>query len=177
MLFRSIFPGEENGPMTEYYVHKAIEDMSGADIAIDIHASNIFLKELPQVRISEETADELVPLALQLNIDFIWVSPSATVLESTLAHSLNTIGTSCIVVEMGVGMRLTQEYSHQLTEGILNLMKTQGMWAGETITPRPPILSNNDVDFINADAAGIFMAAVPHKIGRASCRERVLRIV
>ncbi len=93
--------------------------MRGADIAIDIHASNIYLRELPQVRISEETAPALVPLAEQLNVDFVWVHAAATVLESTLAHSLNVLGTHCLVVEMGVGMRLTRSYGEQLADGLL----------------------------------------------------------
>ena len=151
-----IFPGDTDGPMAEYYAHEVVEDMRGADIAIDIHASNIYLRELPQVRISEETAPALVPLAEQLNVDFVWIHAAATVLESTLAHSLNVIGTHCLVVEMGVGMRLTKSYGEQLVDGILNLMHTQGMWAGETKPPRKPIVSKDEVAFINADKAGIF---------------------
>ena len=157
-----IFPGDIDGPMAEYYAHEVVEDMCGADIAIDIHASNIYLKELPQVRISEETAPALVPLAEQLNVDFVWIHAAATVLESTLAHSLNVIGTHCLVVEMGVGMRLTKSYGEQLVDGILNLMHTQGMWAGETKPPRKPIVSKDEVAFINADKAGIFIPSVEH---------------
>lgn len=157
-----IFPGNVDGPMAEYYAHEAVEDMRGADIAIDIHASNIYLRELPQVRISEETAPALVPLAEQLNVDFVWIHAAATVLESTLAHSLNVIGTKCLVVEMGVGMRLTPSYGEQLVDGILNLMRDQGMWQGETVTPRKPIVSRDEVAFINADKAGIFIPSVEH---------------
>lgn len=87
---------------------------------------------------------------------------AATVLESTLAHSLNVIGTRCLVVEMGVGMRLTKSYGEQLVDGILNLMHTQGMWAGETKPPRKPIVSKDEVAFINADKAGIFIPSVEH---------------
>ncbi|MGN0983791.1 MAG: M14 family metallopeptidase [Gemmiger sp.] len=167
-----IFPGAEDGPAVEYFARQAIEDMRGADIAIDIHASNIFLKELPQVRISEETAPALVPLAKQLNIDFVWVHAAATVLQSTLAHSLNAMGTKCLVVEMGVGMRLTKEYGQQLTEGILNLMRSQGMWDGETTPPRTPIVSKDEVAFLNANAAGIFMAQVRHN-GQVKAGQRL----
>ena len=158
-----IFPGSEEGPMAEYYVHEAVRDIRGADFALDIHASNIFLKELPQVRVSEETAAELVPLACQLNIDFVWIHAAATVLENTLAHSLNVIGTKCLVVEMGVGMRLTRSYGEQLVAGILNLMKQQGMWLGEISQEiRRPIVSKDEVAFINANAAGIFIPMVEH---------------
>lgn len=157
-----IFPGNTDGPMAEYYAHEVIEDIRGSDIAIDIHASNIYLRELPQVRISEETAPALVPLAKELNIDFVWIHAAATVLESTLAHSLNSIGTNCLVVEMGVGMRLTPEYGEQLTDGIFNLMRTQEIWDGETAAPRKPLVSKDEVAFINADKAGIFIPSVKH---------------
>lgn len=157
-----VFPGSENGSMVEHITYKIVEDIRGADIAIDIHASNIFLTELPQVRINVLFEDELVPLAKELNIDYIWVHQAATVLESTLAHSLNSIGTKCLVVEMGVGMRLTRAYGDQLLEGILNLMKNQGMWTGETKPVREPIVGHDEVAFLNAEAAGIFIPEVTH---------------
>ena len=157
-----IFPGSENCSMVEHIAYKIIEDIRGADIAIDIHASNIFLTELPQVRINELFEDELVPLAMELNVDYIWVHGAATVLEATLAHSLNSIGTKCLVVEMGVGMRITKAYGEQLLAGILNLMKTQGMWTGETEAVREPIIGHDDVAFLNAEAAGIFIPEVTH---------------
>ena len=34
-----------------------------------------------------------------------------------------------LVVEMGVGMRITKEYCFQLFDGVLNLMKNLGMWS------------------------------------------------
>ena len=51
-----VFPGNEQGPMVESLVYRITEDLKGADLCVDIHASNIFLMELPQVRINEITA-------------------------------------------------------------------------------------------------------------------------
>ncbi|MGN0612980.1 MAG: M14 family metallopeptidase [Porcipelethomonas sp.] len=153
-----VFPGSKNGTMMETVCSAIVDDISGADICIDVHSSNIFLKEIPQIRISVPTAQTLVPYAKMLNVDFIWVHESATVLESTLAHSLNSTGTKTLVVEMGVGMRITREYCLQLFDGILNLMKNLGMWNGETREPRSPIVSlNGAVGFVNSGAAGIFV--------------------
>ncbi|MCD7812264.1 MAG: M14 family metallopeptidase [Ruminococcus sp.] len=156
-----VFPGSKDGTMMETLCSSIIDDIAGSDICIDVHSSNIFLKELPQIRISVPTAETLVPYAKMLNVDFIWVHESATVLESTLAHSLNSIGTKTLVVEMGVGMRITKEYGFQLFEGILNLMKKIGMWKGEAKPVREPIVSmNRAVGFVNSDAAGIFVPCV-----------------
>ncbi|MFW2487025.1 succinylglutamate desuccinylase [Clostridium chromiireducens] len=158
-----IFPGSESGAMAEHVAAKIIEDIDGADMCIDLHASNIFLREVPQVRISENIKDKLVPYAKLLNMDFIWVHPETTVLESTLTYSLNNKNIPALLVEMGVGMRITKEYGDQLVEGIFNLMKELNIWTGTVASVRQPIISTEkEVNFINAKASGIFMPSVKH---------------
>lgn len=153
-----VFPGAKDGTMMESVCADIIEDIQGADVCIDVHSSNIFLMEIPQIRISVPTAETLVPYAKMLNVDFVWVHESATVLESTLAHSLNSRGTKTLVVEMGVGMRITKEYCYQLLDGIINLMTNLGMWKGEAPQVRKPVVSlNGAVGFVNSKAAGIFV--------------------
>ena len=93
-----IFPGSEDGAMAEFAAARIVQDIQGSELCIDVHASNIFLREVPQVRVSEQTAADLLPYAVQLNCDFIWVHASATVLESTLAHTLNMLGVHTLVV-------------------------------------------------------------------------------
>ena len=158
-----IFPGSEDGPVPEYVASKVIQDIMGADLCVDIHASNIFLREIPQVRVSEITAGNLMPFAKRLNIDYVWVHGAATVLEATLAHSLNTAGVPTLVVEMGVGMRITLDYGNQLVDGIFCLMKDLGIWDGEVIEPKKPIISTDgQVGFVNANSSGIFIPHVDH---------------
>lgn len=153
-----IFPGSEEGPMMETMVSRLMSDLKGADMCIDIHASNIYLEEMPQVRINEETADQLVPYARLLNVDFVWIHAAATVLESTLAYSLNMIGVPTLVVEMGVGMRITKDYGYQLVDGILNLMKEMGIWSGPVESVREPLISSDRaIGFVNADHPGIYL--------------------
>ncbi|MDO4506401.1 MAG: M14 family metallopeptidase [Spirochaetales bacterium] len=159
-----LFPGNIDGNMTEYLAAQIIKDVSGSDVVIDIHASNIYLTEIPQIRINELHEKTLVPLAEKTNVDFIWVHGASTVLESTFAYSLNSTGTPCLVVEMGVGMRITKSYGDQLVDGILNLMKEMGMWKGKTSKVRKPIISKSpgDVTFLNASAGGLFVPSVKH---------------
>ena len=158
-----VFPGSESGAMAEHVAAKIIEDIDGADMCIDLHASNIFLREVPQVRVSEHIKDKLVPYAKLLNMDFIWVHPESTVLESTLTYNLNNKNVPALLVEMGVGMRITKEYGEQLVEGIFNLMKKLNIWTGEVASVREPIISTEkQVSFINANVSGIFMPTVKH---------------
>lgn len=159
-----LFPGNVDGNMTEYLAAEMVKDMSGADLVIDIHASNIYLTEIPQIRINELHEDVLVPLAKKSNVDFVWVHGASTVLESTFAYSLNSTGTPCLVVEMGVGMRITREYGEQLVDGIFHLMEHLGIWSGKTKKSRNPIVSKNpeDVSYLNARVGGLFIQKVHH---------------
>lgn len=159
-----IFPGQGDGHMVERVAGEVVSDLRGADMVMDIHASNVFLYELPQARISEQTAARLVPWARLLNLEFIWVHEAATVLESTLAHSLNAVGTPCVVVEMGIGMRITREYGDALVDGIFNMLSELGVWQGPRPTGlRAPRLSTSgEVRMINAPASGVMVAAAQH---------------
>jgi predicted deacylase len=158
-----IFPGSPTGSLAEAVAHDVVHDIEGADMCIDIHSSNIFLREIPQVRVSEQTEAELLPYATMLNADLVWIHTAATVLESTLAHTLNMRGVKTLVVEMGVGMRITESYCAQLLDGILNLLRELGMWSGETRPVRMPIVSKDrGVGFLNSDAAGIFIPCAAH---------------
>lgn len=158
-----IFPGSKNDFLPAQIADGVVNVMKGSDIAIDIHSSNIFLREIPQVRIAKSQADVLVPLANLLNIDFVWVHDAVTVLEATFAHAMNTIGTKTLVVEMGVGMRLGKVYGHQLLDGLLNLMAYEGILDIEPLDVRFPIQSHvGDVAYLNAASPGLFVPAIEH---------------
>lgn len=159
-----LFPGDIAGNMIEHLAACIIEDLSGSEIVLDIHASNIYLTEIPQIRVNALHEERLVPLAKEANVDLVWVHGASTVLESTLAYSLNSIGTPTLVVEMGVGMRITRSYGDQMVDGILHLMKMIGIWEGATAAVRKPVVSRNpeDVAYLNAATGGLFVPAVRH---------------
>jgi predicted deacylase len=158
-----IFPGSPSGSLAEVAAYDVIRDIEGADMCIDIHSSNIFLREIPQVRVSEQNEAALLPYAVMLNVDLVWIHTSATVLESTLAHSLNMRGVKTLVVEMGVGMRITESFCTQLVDGILNLLRELGVWNGTGGQTREPLVSkDHGVGFLNSDAGGIFIPRAAH---------------
>lgn len=163
MDLNRMFPGREKGTAIERVAAAVIRDISGADMCLDIHAGDIFVKELPQVRVSEEFADKLLPYAKLLNTDMVWMNASATVHESTLAHSMNMLGVPSMVVEMGVGTRIDREYGNQVVEGILQLMKELGMWEGRVGEIQYPVISTDgEVDFIRSNITGVFLPAIAH---------------
>jgi len=160
------FPGSPGSDLPRRIAHAAMENLSGAALVIDIHASNIYLREIPQVRINTDFADSLVPLAERMNMDLIWLHGAMTVLEATIAHSLNSIGTPCLVVEMGVGMRITPDYCRQLMSGILTLWKDLGVLAPDVELPPPnhfPLIADDsNVHYLNAATSGLFVPVIEH---------------
>lgn len=156
------FPGEADGTMTEYIASKILADASGADFALDIHASNIFVRELPQVRIPPEWKESIMPYAKLLNMDLLWACDNTSVQENSLVYSLNQGGTRAAVIDMGIGMSYTPLFAEQLTQGIFCLLKEMGMWTGSTIAPREPVCSDkeSDMTLLVSKTAGFFVRAV-----------------
>ena len=160
-----VFPGDNNGAVAESVAAGIVNDIIGSDFCLDIHSSNIFVREMPQVRLNEENAERLLPFAKMLNADFVWIFSSITVLDATLAYSLNHLGVPTLVAEMGVGNRINREYSQQLIDGIFNLMSNLGIWeipeADNKIAVREPIISTEgEVNFLTAKESGIFVPSI-----------------
>ncbi|MBI3783486.1 MAG: succinylglutamate desuccinylase/aspartoacylase family protein [Deltaproteobacteria bacterium] len=162
------FPGHPEGLLPQRLAAAVMNALAGASLVIDVHASNIFLREIPQVRINQEFAASLVPLARTMNLDVVWLHGALTVLEATIAHSLNARGIPCLVVEMGVGMRVTPAYSDQLLVGILNTWQALGVLDPGLELPKathePLIADDSNVHYLNAATSGLFIPEVAHWI-------------
>ena len=163
MDLNRMFPGNKNGTAMERVAAAIVEDISGADMCLDMHASNSFVREIPQVRLNEDFAEKMLPFAKLLNADMVWTNATATVHESTLAHSMNMLGVPSMVVEMGVGNRIDRVFGNQVVEGIFHLMEEMGMWEGEVGEIQYPVISTDgEVDFIRSKITGVFLPAIAH---------------
>lgn len=158
MDLNSMFSENLDGTMMDKVVSSIVESLIGAEVVIDVHASDTFVKEIPQARISEEFEDMMVPYAKQLNIDLIWIHANATIQESSLAYSMCKLGVPALIMEMGLGNRINREYGVQVVDGIIHLMHKLGLWEGDDIPVKNPrIIRNDDISFIRADESGIFL--------------------
>lgn len=157
------FPGNSMGQMTERYAAAIVDDLMGSDMVLDIHASDMFVRELPQVRISREFSSVLMPFAKQMNVDMIWINTTDVVHESTLAHTLNTMGVPTMVVELGLGIRIDQSFGNQIVDGIFKLMSEMGIWTGPVAETQMPVISSDgEVEFIRSNKPGIFLPSTSH---------------
>ena len=142
MDMNRIFPGNENGTALEKVAAAIVGDIAGADLCLDIHASNIFVREIPQVRISEEFAERVLPYAQLMNVDMVWTNAAETVHEA----------------------RISRHFGNQVTDGIFHLMKHIGMWSGELKgkIQQPVLSTDGEVEFIRSGSTGVFLPEIEH---------------
>ncbi len=156
-----LFPGSKSGALGEYTASCVFDDIVGADVCIDVHASNMYIHEVPQVRINDDKIDELLPIAECLNTDMIWVHPSTSVLNGSLAFSLNQVGVKTLVIESGVAYHINQEYCNKIVDGLFTLMRKMGIWKGEVEAPKKVnVTYDKDMTYVNAESSGIFIPNV-----------------
>ena len=163
MDMNRMFPGDASGDMMERITATVVDSLIGSDICIDLHASDIFVREIPQVRLSEDFAEALLPYAKMTNADMIWMNATATVQESTLAHSMNLLGVPTLVLEMGQGHDIHRSFGNQIVDGIFHIMSEMGIWTGpEPKVQEPAISSDGEVEFIRSKSDGVFLPLIEH---------------
>tara|TARA_B100000686_G_scaffold344253_1_gene426524 strand:+ start:2694 stop:3674 length:981 start_codon:yes stop_codon:yes gene_type:complete len=155
--------GGLTGSLPSHAAKKLMEDIrEQADLVVDVHSSNLHLKEAPQIRIIEGFDKKLIPLAQWTNVDVIWVHPAIPVLEYTLGYGLNRSKIPTLVVEAGTCLKLDRAISDQLFDGSVNLLCKTGILnlkLDSIPKVRQARLVNPDhVTQITARKSGLFLA-------------------
>ena len=157
--YSSAFPGDINGGLEDYTAAKLLEDIKGASCCIDIHSSNIFLQEVPQVRLNDDYDEMLLHLAKYMNTDLVWIHPSQTVNEGSLAYALNQMGIPTMVTESGSAFRIRYEYCCQIIDGIFSVMAELGIWKGKTNGKTDvPFINEDKICYLNCEFSGLFVS-------------------
>lgn len=157
------FPGNPQGSLNEVLSDAVFNDILGAHACIIVRSSSSLMQEVTQIRIDEHKSDVLLELARHLNVRLIWVRTPTPELGSTLAHTLNGQGTPTIVIETGLGMRVSEDDGMWLVEGILRLLEHLGSWKGSMFMfPDPKISNGENVLSAVANAPGLFLPCVSH---------------
>ena len=155
--------GQETWHSVSVQVSRTLfEDLKAhSDLAVDIHSSNKHLLELPQIRIIENFAGKLVPLAQQTCADLIWVHPMAGLFESTLGYNLNLAKIPTLVIETGICLRIHPQYGDQLFHGMMHLLNHVGVLATRNPPAKyvkaPRMIHPNQVAVAAARQSGLFV--------------------
>jgi predicted deacylase len=158
------FPGRAGGSLPGRLADSLMRSLEGCALVLDLHGSNRFLREIPQLRILPDYAETLIPLARHLNVDLAWLQPSA--LRSTLRSQLNERGVPCIAIETGIAQRVHAEQVRQLLSGVLNVCRALGVLSEDLELPpcdrRPRVVADAAIRYVNAPASGLFIPCVGH---------------
>jgi len=160
------FPGDAQGNSEEQMAAALFEATRHSELCIDIHSSNEFLLEVPQVRIVDRP--QLRLLAQELGLDIIWTHTPQNWIGGTLAKALHEVQTPTLVVEMGAGCRLHQPWSERVVQGILHLWVRLGVLRTRNPLPLLPlarIADENNVLYVNAPRAGLLILETGLQVG------------
>lgn len=158
----AMFPGSHHGHTIEYMAAEVIEDLKGSDFCIDIHSSDIFIRELPQIRVPENAGKKVTELAQKSGIPVLWMnSNSSSVWEGSLAYSLRRKGIPNLVIESGIALKIDYEYCKKVIDGIFRMMKELEVFEGEvSLTKKTVTVKKNDVEVIHCNTSGIFIPKI-----------------
>lgn len=158
----AMFPGSHHGHTIEYMAAEVIEDLKGSDFCIDIHSSDIFIRELPQIRVPENAGKKVTELAQKSGISVLWMnSNSSSVWEGSLAYSLRRKGIPNLVIESGIALKIDYEYCKKVIDGIFRMMKELEVFEGEVSpTKKTVTVKKNDVEVIHCNTSGIFIPKI-----------------
>ncbi|OGH57964.1 MAG: hypothetical protein A3G34_05745 [Candidatus Lindowbacteria bacterium RIFCSPLOWO2_12_FULL_62_27] len=136
------------------------EHLKGFDLVVDVHSSNLFLRECPQIRVLNRYRAVAETYADHTNVDVVWVHDAPTVIETTLSCNLNAAGVPTLVVEMGVGLRIQKEFVEIVFQGVLSLLQKLGILSG-ALPPAPPsrpiYATDQNVRYLNSESGGFFV--------------------
>ena len=158
----AMFPGSHHGHTIEYMAAEVIEDLKGSEFCIDIHSSDIFIRELPQIRVPENAGKKVTELAQKSGIPVLWMnSNSSSVWEGSLAYSLRRKGIPNLVIESGIALKIDYEYCKKVIDGIFRMMKELEVFEGEVSpTKKTVTVKKNDVEVIHCNTSGIFIPKI-----------------
>ena len=158
----AMFPGSHHGHTIEYMAAEVIEDLKGSDFCIDIHSSDIFIRELPQIRVPENAGKKVTELAQKSGIPVLWMnSNSSSVWDGSLAYSLRRKGIPNLVIESGIALKIDYEYCKKVIDGIFRMMKELEVFEGEVSpTKKTVTVKKNDVEVIHCNTSGIFIPKI-----------------
>jgi len=152
------FPGSLSGGTEEQLAQALLQAVLPAQVCIDIHSSNDFLLEVPQVRVADRP--RLKNLAQELGLDLVWTHSTQNWIAGTLAKALFDQQVHCLVVELGAARRLHQLWSERVVQGILHLWVRLGVLQVESRLP--PLAGSrvgdeNNVFYLTAPKAGVLL--------------------
>ncbi|MCI6859471.1 MAG: M14 family metallopeptidase [Eubacterium sp.] len=155
----AVFPGSRHGHTVEYMAAEILKDLEGSDFCIDIHSSDIFLQEIPQIRLPENAGKKVLDVAQKAGLALVWINGDASsVKEGSLAYSLKRNGIPNLVIESGIALKINYEYCHRIIDSIFSILRDLNLFQGNVVYKKKTFIARkNEVDYVHCDNSGIFV--------------------
>ena len=96
---------------------------------------------------------------IHIYTDLVWIHPSQTVNEGSLAFTLNQMGIPTMVTESGAAFRIRYEYCRQIIDGIFSVMAVLGIWKGKVQgKTKVPFIHEDQIFYLNCESSGLFVS-------------------
>lgn len=155
----TVFPGSRHGHTVEYMAAELFEDLVGSDFCIDIHSSDIFVQEIPQLRLPENAGKRVLEIASHSGLPLVWINGKASsVKEGSLAYSLKRRGIPVVVVESGIALKINYEYCKKVIDSIFAMLKEVGVFTAPVVSGRGTLVAKSgDVAYAHGNTSGLFV--------------------
>ena len=160
------FPGMPDGTALENICYAIVQDMKGADLVMDIHTSSQITSEIYGVRVHEKHGEKMIPGAVALCPEVIWVLPDKPAHNASLAGALTQEDTHACVLMVDERRLRSQMVVDQVVDGIFCKLKEMGVWSGEAkaapqLQDIPCMWEDRDICRVTCTHPGMF---VPNEV-------------
>jgi uncharacterized protein len=155
-----MFPGNLLGETTQRIAYTVLEATKRAAYRLDLHSSNLFFEELPQVRLYDPTPEER-QTAGQLGLAAIMERSKSPVFSATMMNAWSYWPGQSFLLQVGQAGSIQLEHCQQVFRGLVNFMGRVGVLEGVDLSEaeeEPRYFSSEKTSRVYADRAGMFVS-------------------
>jgi predicted deacylase len=124
-----MFPGRQDGETTQRIAAAVLKVTRAAYYRVDMHASNLDIEEMPQVRLYEPNDDERASACL-FGLPAVIERPLNTVFITTLLHAWRRYGGENFVIQGGMAGNLQTTHCETLFRALVAFLDRTGIVDG-----------------------------------------------
>lgn len=117
-----MFPGYDKGETSQRLAAAIFSELSNVTHLVDIHSSNLFVREMPQVRLYRWN-EEILNLSYEFGLPVIWLREITTMEKVHLPQTLSENGTKSFILQAGQALAIDAKLCKNIVLGILQWLR------------------------------------------------------
>ncbi len=169
-----MFPGNQLGETTQRIACTVLEATKRAEYRFDVHSSNLFFEEMPQVRIYDPTPEERQTAGM-LGLSAVMERSKSPVFSTTLMNAWSFWPGQNFLLQVGQAGAIQLLHCQQVFRGLVNFMGRIGVLEGVDLSEAEEealSFSHELTSRVYAERAGMFVS--DKQVGRWVSRDQEL---